>query len=250
VLDLTGVRFAEPTLALRLAASEAVHAAHEAPFEIVPPRNRRVRDYLGRAGLARQMGLPERPGTEDVLMPITRLADPCEVEPAVEQLAHAAKQLPGALAGTHHALTAALGELGGNACSHGKNEHGAFALAQRFGSSRVVLAVGDLGVGIPVHLGEALRAREGEAQASLVAKALERGVSGAAAVDGEVRGNGLPSTIEKLRGQSMPTAEFGVWSGTGRVGIRMRPQPYVRRRINDVSSHTVGTWIEVVISSN
>jgi hypothetical protein len=254
LLDLSEVRFAEPTLALRLAASEAVHAAEGAPFEIVPPRDTKVRNYLGRAGLAKHMGLAEQPHAKDVLMPITRIADSSEVEPTAERLAGAAAKLPGALAPTNHALVLALGELCDNACSHGENDHGTFVLAQRFGSSRLVLAVGDLGVGIPVHLGEALQTRQDVAQAKLIARALKRGVSGAnghGEVDsnGEVRGNGLPKILETLRGLGMPAAEFGVWSGVGRVGVRMRPQPQTRRRVDDVNSRTVGTWIEVVLSS-
>src|SRR5260221_2399973 len=254
LLDLSEVEFAEPTLALRLAASEAVHEGEGAPFGIVPTNGRNVRNYLGRAGLAKHMGHEEQPRPEAVLMPVTRIAEPREVEPAAERLAQAAAKLPGGLAPTNHALVLALSELCANACSHGCNDHGTFVLAQRFGSSRLVLAVGDLGIGIPVHLGEALHAANDEVQGRLIARALERGVSGVNGKaeghgNGEVRGNGLPKILDTLRELGMPAAEFSVWSGMGRVSVRMRPQPQTRRRVGDVGSHTLGTWIEAVLAS-
>jgi len=250
VLDLTDIQFAEPTLALRLAASEAVHDAEGIPFGVVPPRRPKVRDYLARAGLADLMGLEDPPQASDVMMPITRVRRVSDVEGVVEQFGNrlddASDLLPGRLAGAADALVVALSELCGNACSHGRNDHGTFVLAQRFGASRLVLAIGDLGVGIPVHLREALSLSEQTAQAEVIRQALERGVTG---VRGQIRGNGLPATVEAIRELGMPAAELGIWSGAGRVRAQMRPQPALRHRVRDVSSYTQGTWIEVVLSS-
>jgi hypothetical protein len=249
-LDLSGVRFAGPTLALRLAAADAVHSASGVPFTIVPPRSSRARAYLARTGLAARMGLEQPAQAADVLMPITRIDHSSGVEPAAEQLQKAAVALPGGLAQAAPALVLALSELGGNACIHGESDHGAFMLAQRFGRSRLVLAVGDLGVGIPAHLGEALHADRRTGEAGLIARALKPGVTGVRnGSPDENHGNGLPNLLETIRDLGMPEAELCIWSGVGRVSVRMRSQP-VRPRLNDIGSFTRGTWIEVVLASS
>jgi hypothetical protein len=247
VVDLRDIRFAEPTLTLRLAASQQVHAARGMPFAIVPPHRPRVRDYLARAGLAVSMGMDPQPQGADVLMPVTRITRIDGVERKVARLAEAAESLPKGLAPASNALVLALSELAANACSHGESDHGAFVLAQQFGTSRLVLAVGDLGVGIPVHLRGALPGIGQSEQARLIAQALEPGVTG---VKGEVRGNGLPKTVDTLREAGMAAAELGIWSGAGRVSVQMRATPGHRRRIANVGSYTPGTWVEVVLASN
>jgi anti-sigma regulatory factor (Ser/Thr protein kinase) len=234
-------------LTLRLAASEAVHRARGLPFSIVPPRQAAVRAYLSRAGLAHSMGLPEQSQQTDVLVPATRISKSSGVEPVGEELASAANALPPALTSTADALVLALSELGGNACSHGKSEHGAFVLAQRFGSKRLVLAVGDLGMGIPDHLSQALPpANRLNKESQVIAHALQRGVSGVPNGDG--RGNGLPRTLQTIREVGMPVADLSIWSGAGRVSVQMRPG--LRRRVADVTSYTTGAWIEVVLASS
>ena len=250
-IDLGAVRFAAPTLALRLAASEAVHEAAGEPFKLVPPDDPRVRGYLARAGLAKQMGIERPSEAADVLVPITRI-EACseEVEATVKELQDATVSLPQNLAGSKEALVLALSELGGNACSHGQNPHGTFVLAQRLGPSHLVLAVGDVGVGIPAHLGAALGADGQVQEGRLIAKALEPGVTGVRdAPPEEKRGSGLPRLLETIRDLSMPAAELCIWSGVGRVNVRVRSQPASRRSVVNVRSKTPGTWTEVVLTS-
>jgi hypothetical protein len=250
-IDLGAVRFASPTLALRLAASEAVHKAAGEPFKLLPPADRRVRAYLARAGLAEQMGVEPHSEAADVLVPITRIEPRSEgVEATVRGLQEAIKFLPNGLVVSKEALVLALSELGGNACSHGENPHGTFILAQRLGPSRLVLAVGDIGVGIPTHLGAALGANGRAGEGKLIAKALEPGVTGVRdASPEEKRGSGLPRLLETIRDLGMPAAELSIWSGVGRVSVRMRSQPAPRRSVVNVGSKTPGTWTEVVLAS-
>jgi hypothetical protein len=251
VIDLDALKFAAPTLALRLAASDAVHDADGKPFAIDPPQDRRARNYLARIGLAEMMGLePPAPRAADVLVPVTRVPCSSDVEPTAVQLEKAAGTLPAELKQPIKALVHALSELGGNACSHGDNEHGTFVLAQRFGPSNLVLAVGDLGVGIPVHLGKAQRNGNRAAEAELIAEALEPGVTGVRDKrPNEEHGNGLPEIVERIRALEMPATELTIWSGFGRVSVQTRSQPTPRRFIRKVSSYTPGTWIEVVLTS-
>lgn len=50
------------------------------------------------------------------------------------------------------AFVMATSELADNAVIHGRNEVGAYVAAQRYKTTRCVLSIGDLGVGIPEHL--------------------------------------------------------------------------------------------------
>lgn len=250
-IDLGAVQFAAPTLALRLAASEAVHEAAGEPFKLLPPTDQRVRGYLARAGLAKQMGVSPPSEAADVLVPITRIEPHSDgVEATARVLQDATVSLPNGLAASKEALVLALSELGGNACSHGDNPHGTFILAQRLGPSHLVLAVGDVGVGIPTHLGEALGANGRVEEGKLIARALEPGVTGVRnAPPEEKRGSGLPRLLETIRDLGMPAAEVCIWSGVGRVNVRMRSNPAPRRSVVNVRSKTPGTWTEVVLAS-
>jgi anti-sigma regulatory factor (Ser/Thr protein kinase) len=247
LVDLADVVFATPTLALRLAASAAVHAAAGTDFQVLPPVSDRVCRYLARAGLNSLLGVAEHHPGADVLLPVTRIEQAEEVEQAGERLQAAlASGLPRQLKPCSDALMLALSELCDNACSHGKSEHGAFLMAQREGPNRLLLAVGDLGVGIPEHLSSALNGttlERGE-EGRLIARALQRGVSGAS-VD---RGNGLPQIIETVRELELPHAELAIWSGVGRITVRLGDVHERRPRI--VGCDTPGAWVEIVLASS
>jgi anti-sigma regulatory factor (Ser/Thr protein kinase) len=246
LVDLADVAFATPTLALRLAASAVVHDAAGTDFQVIPPVSRRVCRYLARAGLSEVLGVAEQPPGADMLLPITRIAHPEDVEQAGERLQSAlTSELSRRLVPYSDALMLALSELCDNACSHGKSEHGAFMMAHRKGQNQVLLAVGDLGVGIPEHLSSALHGtlQRGE-EGRLIAQALQPGVSGAS-VD---RGNGLPRIIETVRELKLPQAELAIWSGTGRITARLGGVHERRPRV--VGCDTPGAWVEIVLASS
>jgi anti-sigma regulatory factor (Ser/Thr protein kinase) len=244
-IDLAEVKFAEPTLALRLAASASVHRCAEVPFLIAAPRDESVRAYLARAGLAREMGLPEPSPSDDILLPATRIQECSEVEPVGERLQEALEALvPASFDAGKEALMCAYSELCDNACTHGESEHGTFVLAQRYGPQHLVLAIGDLGKGIPDHLASAQPQLEEEHSGSRIARALEPGISGA---EGTERGDGLPDILTAIGEPQLADSQLRIWSGEGRV-IHRPTRNRLEGRL--VAAYTPGTWAEVVVASS
>jgi hypothetical protein len=244
-IDLSEVKFAEPTLALRLAASAAVHHGAEVPFLIAPPQEKAVREYLTRAGLGAEMGIDYTGPDHDILLPATRILECAEVEPAGERLHEALEEkLPRSFNAAKEALKCAFSELCDNACTHGESEHGVFLLAQRYGPKDLVLAVGDLGIGIPDHLVEAQPELKGEHQGNRIVRAMEPGMSGAS---GTGRGDGLPDVLEAICIPHLAESQLRIWSGEGRV---IHGQSARKPEGRVVSSYTPGTWAEVVIASS
>jgi hypothetical protein len=240
-IDLSDLKFAEPTLALRLGASSKVHEEARVPFEIVAPSRAAVRSYLARTGLAEAMELEPCECGPDVLIPITRIEKPQEVDPLGEELQSLLKDEPTEVASVSGAVMSAFSELCDNACTHGRSKHGMFLLVQRFGS-RLVLAVGDLGIGIPQHLSDAKPELAKLDHAKLIAEALQPGVT---ATHKPKRGKGLPDLIEAIRNAENAGSELRIWSGEGRVILRY---PRNRREVRVVGASTPGTWAEVVLS--
>jgi signal transduction histidine kinase len=232
-------------LALRLAACKAVHEKAEKPFLLVNPKLQSVRSYLTHVGLIdRQLKDDGGDSSSEILLPITRIPRASEVEAVGERLHRALCDLPPPLAGASELLMCAFSELCDNAVTHGRNPYGTFLLAQRNGSTRLSLTVGDLGVGIPRHLVDALPDLAAIHEARRIVKALQPGVSGASGR--RPRGSGLPRIIETIREAPLPNGELRIWSDTGRVlvgGDTQNP----RGRI--VNAQTRGTWTEVLFST-
>ncbi len=243
LVDLRRLDFAEPMLALRLGACATVQEEAGERFLVVAPRRPQVSSYLARTGLT-LLPAPQPRQASDILLPTTRIRHPAEVEPVGEALQRALASLPGQLASGEGPMMRAFSELCDNACTHGRSEHGMFLLAQRLGSRRLVLVVGDLGIGIPQHLGSAHPELAVNNEGRLIVKALEPGVSGAAGR--RPRGGGLPRIIEAIRESQFARCELRIWSGTGRVHTG-RPLESPRGRL--VSSFTRGAWTEVVLTT-
>jgi hypothetical protein len=243
LIDLRRLDFAEPMLALRLNACAAVQEAAGERFLVMAPRRPRVSSYLARTGLT-LLPAPRPRQAGDILLPATRIRHPAEVEPVGEVLQHALAGLPGELASGEGPMMRAFSELCDNACTHGRSEHGMFLLVQRLGSRRLALVVGDLGIGIPQHLGSAHPELGVSDEGRLIVKALEPGVSGAGGR--RPRGGGLPRIIEAIQDSQFARYELRIWSDTGRVHTG-RPLESPRGRL--VSSFTHGTWTEVVLTT-
>ena len=95
-------------------------------------------------------------------------------------------------------LFEAAGELGQNVVEHAGSPAGGFVAAQRYKAGapeeRIIVAVGDVGVGIR----ELLRPRYGEiTHGEAITSAIQWNVS---SVREEGRGQGLPSVVEGVRG--------------------------------------------------
>lgn len=241
IIDLRRLHYAEPMLALRLAACEAIHREAGEPFLLISPRSRSVHSYLAQVGL-----LDQRNGnsSSEALLPITRIPRAREVEAVGEQLHQAIGGLPPPLAKGGEVLMCAFSELCDNAVTHGNNPYGTFLLAQRSGSTRLSLTVGDLGVGIPRHLVDALPDLAAIHEARRIVKALQPGVSGASGH--RPRGGGLPRIIEAIREAPLPRGDLRIWSGTGRVLVGGNAQ---NPRGRNVAAQTQGTWTEVLLST-
>jgi hypothetical protein len=240
------VEFADPTMALRLAAWATMYEAVGEPFEISPPPEPVVQRYFARAGLAEFIGVKPLEGGADILLPVTRVHRSREVDRVGERLEEALGRLPARLAAGAPQLKRAFSELCDNACTHGESDHGMFLMLQRYGSRRVVLIVGDLGIGIPDHLGTNLPDLGQFDEGQRIARALRPGVSARNGESGD-RGDGLARIVAAIRSSEFAGSELRIWSGTGRVRVR-RPG----RGTNDwlVGSHTRGTWAEFVLTSN
>lgn len=245
VVDCKRVEFAEPMLALRLAAARAVQEAAGSYLRIVPPRMAVVRDYLAQVGLGEVMGVECAGGAGDVLLPITCIDSSAEVEPVAERLQAAlGGDIPDVLS---HAMMTGFSELCDNASTHGENDHGTFVLAQHRGVTELTLAVGDLGVGIPSHLSRGLDGAFDDAdEGKLIEEALKPNVTGVAR---EIRGNGLPFIIEAMSDSGLSRAELRIWSGLGRANVRRLPQSSSKPLAALVGSYTRGTWAELVLGS-
>jgi hypothetical protein len=241
-IDLGAVEFVEPTLALRLAAAEAQHKRARELFAITPPAVSAARRYLARVGLARAMGLEEEDPGGDILLPVSALHRGGQVDRVGEQIDRVlSEKLPKRFASGAHELKRAFSELGDNACTHGHSEHGGFALIQRFGRDRVVVAVGDLGIGIPGHLGRALPGLGELDEGRWIRRALQPGVSS----EGE-GGDGLAQIVAAIRRSQFADSELRIWSGGGRVRVR---QSGGEANAWLVESDTPGTWAEFELSA-
>lgn len=243
-IEMGEVGLIEPTMALRLAAAAQRHAAAGEPFLIEPLPALRACSYLERVGLGALVGTEVRPGGPDVLFPITSITHIDELNPLGEKLEVALREhLPQRFHRLGPQLKRAYSELGDNACTHGKSDHGTFLLLQRYGRDEVLLAVGDLGIGIPRHISAAIPGLDSKDDGRRIAEALRRGVSGG----GDERGDGLAGIVAAIRRAQFAESELRIWSGAGRVRVRK-----ATHGTNDwlVGSHTQGTWAEFVLKSN
>jgi hypothetical protein len=238
------VSFIEPTMALRLAAAAQRHAAADEPLLIDPLPAPKACSYLERIGLGGLMESEIRPGGADVLIPVTHIAHTDELNPLGEKLELSLhKHLPQRFHRLGSQLKRAYSELGDNACTHGESEHGTFLLLQRYGRDQVLLAVGDLGIGIPRHISTAIPGLGGKDDGRRIAEALRQGMSGG----GDERGDGLARIVAAIRRAEFAESELRIWSGAGRVRVRK-----ATHGTNDwlVGSRTQGTWAEFVLRSS
>lgn len=158
-IDASALRFAVPTFLLRLRAFVEWHLAQGHSVVVKCPANREVAKYMARMEI--DQGLPDGvfeglPATRtktrsDVLIPICQLHDADDVEELGEKLKPLMLGHSDDVAIFADAMHMAASELCGNAVEHGRNPIGCYVAAQRYERPhrRTVLALGDLGVGIP-----------------------------------------------------------------------------------------------------
>lgn len=254
LLDLTELQFVDPLLLLRLRGFIDWHCFNGHSVQVVPPATASVRDYLARmhlgadlpAGCECDLGAAEPSGRSEVLIPIRRLSTTSDSDALDEELeALYAAQFTGELGRLAEAFTRTVSEMCDNATSHGRSQiGGAYVTAQRYSDKRCVLAIGDLGIGIPEHIRRAFPDLVTDDDAIRVATK-----EGVTATGSPHRGIGYQYVIDGLKETKVPMGELRVWSGQGRFRVEVRNGIQVRRRAWSVDDSTDGTWVRLALSA-
>jgi hypothetical protein len=249
VVDARALRFAVPTFLLRLRAFVEWHLERDHSVAVLPPVSRDVATYMARMGIS--TGLPEdtfrglpalgKPGDSDVLIPITQLREFQEVDELGEQvyqlfMGHADDEVA-VFASTMHM---AASELCANAVEHGANPLGCYVAAQRYERPhrRTVLALGDLGVGIPGHMRRRFPELRGDRTA--LRKALKEGVT---ATGKDERGIGFTSVIEEAMASQMRYATLDIHSGKAQLQQFVAPDGAPPAIKTLTAPNKIGTWL-------
>lgn len=249
VLDLSDLEMVDPLFVARLRGLIDLHADDGRQITVVPPRKDLTRKYLEFMQLACELpsncecelGSLEVPGSSRILIPIRRLSSPGDVEDLERALGDLyLAHFSGPLAKLAEAFTRTVGEISDNATTHGKSPVGvSYVAAHRFPKG-CILAVGDVGIGIPAHMRKAFPELEDDGDAIRVAT--HEGKSG---TGDPQRGIGYQYVIDGLKNEHIATGELRVWSGRGRFRVLTMSGLQMRRRAWTVDEATVGTWVRV-----
>ncbi len=253
LLDLSALEFADPLFLLRLRGFIDWHAAEGRAVRIVPPTSTNVRNYLARMHLADDLparcecdlGSVRGQDQSHVLIPIRRLGSNLDSDALDYELdALYAAHFTGRLGGLADAFTRTVGEMCDNATTHGVSPLGAYVAAQRYAQTRAVLAVGDLGVGVPEHIRRALPHLTDDGEA--LAEATKEGVT---ATGNPHRGIGYQYVIDGIIESGIPRGELRVWAGRGQFRVDVRRGRETAREAWTVERPTVGTWVRLELST-
>jgi anti-sigma regulatory factor (Ser/Thr protein kinase) len=182
------------------------------------------------------------------LIELTRLHRPAEADDLDDRLGELlAAHFAAGLARLGSAFVMATSELADNAVTHGRNEVGAYVAAQRYTTTRCVLSIGDLGVGIPEHLRRAYPHLTDDGLAIL--EATKEGVTAAETSARAHRGIGYVHMVDEMVKTAVPRGTIRIWSGVGRLEIEVRDGRVVRRQSRTVDGSTVGSWISVELAT-
>lgn len=248
VVDAAALRFAVPTFLLRLRAFVEWHLMRGHSATVVAPANPRTALYMAQMGVADGLpadtfvGLPgvgEQDGS-DVLIPITQLREFREVDELGERvyqlfMGHADDDVAVFASAMHMAVS----ELCANAVEHGANDLGCYVAAQRYDRPhrRTVLALGDLGVGIPKHMRRRFATLRGDRTA--LRQAVKEGVT---ATGREERGIGFTSVIEEAMASRMRYATLDIHSGEAQLQQVVLPGGRPLVKTSD-APNKLGTWL-------
>ena len=223
-VDATAVRFVVPTFLLRLRTFVDWHLAEGREVVVLGPKDFNVGCYLARMRVNRGLPtgtFPDLPqisehDQRDVLVPITRLSELTEVDVLAQDLSQLVFAQHADLAFLADAIHMGVSELCANAVEHGESPHGCYVAAQRYGGSRPrsVLAIGDLGVGIPSHVRRLHPDLTPDQRA--IEEATKPGISGAQIEGGTPRGYGFHHVFEEARAAAaLRYAALEIRSGKG-----------------------------------
>ncbi len=251
VIDATRLGPCHPMFLLRLRTFVDWHLSAGREVNIVAPERAETRRQFESvrltAGWPSQVcpGITPQEGPDQAVVPVTRVVNPTQID----DLAAAAREL------VHYHLTdvsilgdalhMALSELSANALEHGRNEHGAYVVVQRFTEPRrmIVLAVSDLGIGIPEHLRQ--QYPEWSDDAFAIAQAMKWGVTG---TGDRHRGNGLAETLDRALTTSLHAATLDVQSARGFLRTQV-VQGNIKHDPIPPTQFRRGTWISYSLVS-
>ncbi len=247
VVDLSALTFVVPTFLLRLRAFIDFNLHCGRDIEVSAPGSPSVANYLSRMQIAANLPaaiFPDLPAvvvsaSSEVLVPITRLRSQIDVETMGDDLyrlfqGHAVDDV----AVFADALQEGFSELCSNGVEHGADDLGCYFAAQRYAGTnrRVVLSVGDLGMGAPEHMRQVYG---DDSDRRLLRKTLEEGASG---TGDDERGNGIPSVLEEAQNARMRYAQLEIRSGKAHLRHRLSRDGSAKTTTAPASFKR-GTWI-------
>lgn len=250
VLDLTDLQFADPLFLVRMRGFIDWHSSMGREVRILRPKDPSLCVYLERMHLAAELpsgchcdlAMIGPKDKSDVLIPVRRLGSRDAVEELERELSDLyLAHFKGPLGRLAEAFTRTVGEISDNATTHGRSKEGvSYVAAQRYKRELCVLAIGDIGIGIPEHMRHAYPHLQDDGEA--VREATKEGVSGTGDAD---RGIGYQYVIDGMKETKVPRGELRVWSGRGRFRVETRGGLQERRRAWTVGEATVGTWVRL-----
>jgi hypothetical protein len=241
-IDASRVRGMHPLFAVRLGLTIERLRAEGREVKLKEPLDEASRRSFRAFGVSEGAGEIEGAvGGEDaeVIMRLTRLVEMTEVDMLADKLLEPLVEHFDDVAVVRDAVLMAFSELCQNAVEHGSSAAGGVVAASRGeeeGMGKMMLGIGDLGVGIPEHI----RGVHPElvVDEHAIGQALQEGVSGTQRRD---RGYGFSWVLKETLSSAATSAEMFIRAGQGSF----------RREIIDarVKDHgwktpsTQGTWI-------
>lgn len=187
------------------------------------------------------VGLPEVSAQEDsnVLIAIKQLREFSDVDELGEKLVPFFLAHSDDIAVFANAMHLGVSELCGNAVEHGANDLGCYVAAQRYERPhrRTVLALGDLGVGIPKHMRKRYRSLSSDRRA--LRQAVKEGIT---ATGKPERGIGFSSLMEGALGPQMRYATLDIHSGNAKLKHSVREGDFEPITKTWPAPYKIGTW--------
>lgn len=241
-IDAQRLRQMDPLAAVRIAMFLEEQRASGRTVEVLEPKDSVARDSFRAFAITGPLPVARsRPGDADadVVLPCTRLSEPTDVDQLANVLVDPLVDHFDDVAVVRDAVLMAISELCQNAVEHGASPAGCVVAASRAtseGASKMLLGIGDTGIGIPDHLRQAHP--EFTLDEHAIGQALEEGVTGTGKGD---RGFGFDWVLRESLVSAATGAQMFIRSGRGSF----------RREIVDArhldhgwaAPPTRGTWI-------
>lgn len=242
VLDASDLNGLHPLFAARLALWIDRQEEAGCRVALMEPSDEATRRLFGAFCLGEPIGGIADALAEDdpeVIIRPTRLIELTEVDLLADTMLQPLVDHFDDAAIVRDAVLMAIGELCQNAVEHGTNPAGCVVAASRGevdGISRIMLGIGDRGVGIPRHIRRAHP--EFVVDEHAIGQALEEGVSGTQRGD---RGYGFSWVLKETLSSAATSAEMFIRAGEGAFRREI-----IDARIKDHgwrSPEAQGTWI-------